>query len=164
MVHSVILHDLRSTHNVGSILRTCDGFGVVTVYIGGTSPYPKVQGDIRLPHMIEKQTNAIAKTSLGAEKTLQIIHYDDIYKLLDELRRTTSIVALEQAENSIPLNKMRTSRNITLLLGREVEGIEPTILELCDEVVEIPMHGTKESFNVAVATGIALYGLTSDHR
>lgn len=159
-VDSVIIHDIRSTHNVGSILRTCDGFGVRRVYIGGISPYPSVPGDTRLPHISAKLTKDIKKTALGAEETIEIIPYSDIYDLINQLKdRSISVVALEQTPNSIHLGDFELSSPISLLLGREVEGIDAEIIKLCSHAVEIPMVGQKESFNVSVATGIALYAL-----
>jgi 23S rRNA (guanosine2251-2'-O)-methyltransferase len=158
---SVIVHDIRSTHNVGSILRTCDGFGVVTVYIGGYTPYPTRPGDTRLPHISTKLTRDIAKTALGAEQTANIILYDDLSDLIHSLQKSdTSVIALEQSTTSANLADFdRADMDIALLLGREVEGIDREILAICDHTVEIPMRGQKESFNVSVAAAIALYEL-----
>jgi len=157
-MHTVILHNIRSTHNVGSILRTCDGFGIERVYIGGYTPYPRGSEDKRLPHIADKITKQIAKTALGAENTVQIILYEDIYELLEELRQDDySIVALEQNERSIALEQLPSKQSVALLLGSEVEGIETDLLTRADIIAEIPMYGAKESFNVAVASGIALY-------
>lgn len=160
---SVVLHDIRSTHNVGAILRTCEGFGIRTVYIGGYTPYPILENDPRLPHISAKLTKAISKTSLGAEQTLDIKLYDSIDSLLHlHKARGSEILALEQSVNSIPLHKYKPSADSALLvIGREVEGIDHEILQHCDTILEIPMQGKKESFNVSVATGIALYALAS---
>lgn len=157
----VILHDIRSTHNVGAILRTCDGFGVSKVYVGGFTPYPHVVQDTRLPHIYEKLTKDIAKTALGAEKTVDIELYDDLSSLMRSLRdKKVSIIALEQTPASITLSTFKKpAGDIALLLGREVEGIDQIYLSQCDYCVELPMKGEKESFNVSVATGIALYAL-----
>ena len=159
-INSVILHDIRSTHNVGAILRTCDGLGVATVYIGGITPYPKQTDDPRLPHIADKLTKDIAKTALGAEKSVDIIVYTDLEYLIQSLQdQDQLVVALEQAHNSIELSDFRSTKPINLLLGREVEGVDPEYLAHCDSIVEIQMHGTKESLNVSVACGIALYTL-----
>jgi 23S rRNA (guanosine2251-2'-O)-methyltransferase len=162
-IDSVIIHDIRSTHNVGSILRTCDGLGIQKVYIGGISPYPRTPDDTRLPHLSEKLTRDIHKTALGAEKTVQIITYNDVFEIIADLKgRGIAIVGLEQAPGSIPLNKITLDRPVSLLLGAEVTGIEATLLASCDKIAEIPMQGLKESFNVSVAAGIALYVLSAE--
>jgi tRNA G18 (ribose-2'-O)-methylase SpoU len=159
MVKNVIIHNLRSIHNVGAILRTCDGFGVSHVYIGGTSPYPRVPDDSRLPHIIDKQTSAIAKVALGAETSLRITHYNEVTLLLTELKSWTRLVGLEQDRCAIPLSTYHNSQPISLLIGEEVAGIETDLRQMCDDLIEIPMSGQKESFNVSVACGIALYAL-----
>jgi 23S rRNA (guanosine2251-2'-O)-methyltransferase len=159
-IDSLIIHDIRSTHNVGSILRTCDGFGVRRVYIGGISPYPRVPDDVRLPHIITKLTKDIHKTALGAEETIEIILYSDIFDLIEKLTAASiQVIALEQTPSSLPISKLVLTSPASILLGREVDGIEPPILTHCALAVEIPMQGKKESFNVSVATGIALYAL-----
>jgi tRNA G18 (ribose-2'-O)-methylase SpoU len=157
----VILHDIRSTHNVGAILRTCDGFGVSKVYIGGYTPYPHIDGDTRLPHIYEKLTKDIAKTALGAENTVEIELYKDLELLISELhKKEVLVIALEQSPTSVNLSTFtKPSSDIALLLGREVEGIDEAYLSLCDYSIELPMKGKKESFNVSVAAGIALYAL-----
>ena len=159
---SVVLHDIRSTHNVGAILRTCDGFGINTVYIGGYTPYPLIAGDSRLPHISAKLTKEIAKTALGAEKTVKIVLYPHLAELIQGLKKhNIRVIALEQSSNSVKLNHFKTDgRDMALLLGREVEGIDREMLDLCDHILEIPMHGQKESFNVSVSAGIAMYTLT----
>ena len=162
-VDSVIIHDIRSSHNVGAILRTCDGFGVKKVYIGGLSPYPKITNATRLPHIIAKLTKDISKTALGAEQSVEIIPYSDINNCIaDRHSEGLKVVALEQAENSTYLHEVPDFGGISLIIGREVEGIDPEILNKCDAIVEIPMYGSKESFNVSVACGIALYALCNN--
>ena len=160
---AVIAHNIRSTHNIGAILRTSDGFGVEHVYVSGYSPYPEVPNDSRLPHLREKLTAQIHKTALGAEKTVSCSFHDSIEQLLKDLRADGyKIAALEQSADSITLPDF-TDRpeKLVLLLGEEVHGIEPSLLELCDIILEIPMSGKKESFNVSVAAGIALYELST---
>ncbi len=155
----VIAHNIRSTHNVGSILRTCDGFGVSKVYFTGYTPYPKSKNDDRLPHLAEKINNQIHKTALGAELTLpsQKVEIMDIIKKLKS--EGFMIVALEQDKNSISLKDYTSPQSVAMLLGEEVYGIDKELMKLSDQVIEIPMSGTKESFNVSVAAGIALYQL-----
>lgn len=157
----LIVHNIRSAHNVGSILRTADGFGVSKVYFTGYSPYPTQPGDTRLPHIRNKLTEQIHKTALGAEATVPTEHADDIVNLLGRLKSDGyQLVALEQSENSINLPQFKPKPKCTLLLGEETKGITDDLIKMCDATVEIPMRGKKESFNVSVATGIALYQIS----
>jgi len=157
----VVLDNVRSTHNVGSILRTADGLGVSKVVLTGYTPYPKVMNDERLPHEITKQTNAIKKTSLGAEATMDIERHEDISDVIDSLKKTQyTIVSLEQNKLSTPINKLMIPNKVALIVGNEINGVNEQSLESSDFIVEIPMKGKKESFNVSVATGIALYELS----
>ncbi|MDR0980039.1 MAG: hypothetical protein LBM12_02730 [Candidatus Nomurabacteria bacterium] len=159
---SLALWNLRSTENVASILRTADGFGVANVYFIGTTPYPELPNDPRLPHIRKNMTQKIAKISLGAEQTLTLAHYDDIDKLYKVLPKSTQVIALEQAPNSHILpNLPPLSNEILLVVGEERHGLPSSELYKVSDTVEIPMRGQKESFNVAVATGIALYALTT---
>jgi len=157
----IIAHNIRSAHNVGSILRTSDGFGVSRVYCTGYTPYPTLVRDTRLPHIRDKLTAQIHKTALGAETTMPVTHADDILPVLDRLARDGyHIIALEQAPNSIKLpDFIPKSNKIALLLGEEVQGTPQDLLARCGTIIEIPMIGRKESFNVSVAAGIALYGI-----
>ncbi|HET9850629.1 MAG TPA: TrmH family RNA methyltransferase [Candidatus Saccharimonadales bacterium] len=156
----LIAHNLRSAHNVGSILRSADAFAIDQVYLSGYSPYPKQADDPRLPHLADKATKQIAKTALGAEKTVPLVHHGDIFKLLEQLRAEGfQITALEQSRKSIPLNDFQPGPKLAIIVGREVEGIEPEVLRTVDKIIEIPMLGTKESLNVASAAAIAMYDL-----
>lgn len=160
MNRSIILiaHNLRSTHNIGSIIRTADGLGVDRVICTGYTPYPKQPNDTRLPHLAAKITRQIDKTALGATNHLTVSHAPDIEETIKSLRTEGySIVAVEQGKNSIPLPEFTPPEKVALIVGREVEGIEPEILAATDVVVEIPMQGQKESYNVSVAAAIALY-------
>lgn len=158
----VIAHNIRSTHNVGSIFRTSEGFGVKKLILSGYSPYPKVEHDTRLPHISAKLTGQIQKTALGASDMVPFIYAEEPTSVIEQLRADGyRIVGLEQASNSILLNAYQPPQKICLLLGEEVEGISADLLKLCDDIIEIPMQGQKESFNVSVAAGIALYGLTT---
>lgn len=155
----VLAHNIRSTHNIGAIFRTAEGFGVEKIILSGYSPYPSVPQDPRLPHIHEKLTNQIHKTALGAEAIVPFAFLPE--PPLQALRKAGyRLVALEQADNSISLPDYTPSERIALLIGEEVHGVETQLLEQCDDIIEIPMHGQKESFNVSVATGIALYSLT----
>ncbi|MDQ3094228.1 MAG: RNA methyltransferase [bacterium] len=156
----LILDDIRSSHNVGSILRTCDGLGVEEVHLCGITPYPKSEKDDRLPHLAEKTEKQISKTSLGAEKSVKWHYSKDVTKTLDALRnKGYELVALEQTDSSVNLSDYSKPGKLALLVGNEVTGVSSAVLEICEASLEIPMHGDKESFNVAVAAAIALYVL-----
>ena len=155
----VIAHNIRSIHNIGSILRTCDGLGVTRVYCTGYTPYPEIPSDTRLPHLRAKITARIHKTALGAEKNVLVEHSVDLEPVLDKLaRQGYELAALEQSPRSTLLAHFTPRANkLALLLGEEVHGIPQTLLARFDSIIEIPMSGKKESFNVSVAAGIALY-------
>jgi tRNA G18 (ribose-2'-O)-methylase SpoU len=156
----VIAHNIRSTHNVGSIFRTCEGFGIKHIIISGYTPYPRQAKDTRLPHIAEKLTKQIHKTALGAEEMVSF-EYQESLDLHTLKNNGYTIVGLEQNDRSIPLEKYTSPDKIALLLGEEVEGISSDLIAKCDDIIEIPMSGQKESFNVSVAAGIALYALSS---
>ncbi len=158
----LVAHNIRSAHNVGSIFRTAEGFGVERIILSGYTPYPKVRADTRLPHISEKITNQIHKTALGAE-TLVPFSYEETLDLGTLELAGYQIVALEQAPTSVAISDYAPPDKIALILGEEVHGIQPDLLDQADAIIEIPMQGQKESFNVSVATGIALYALTHRH-
>jgi tRNA G18 (ribose-2'-O)-methylase SpoU len=155
----VIAHDIRSVLNVGAILRSAEGFGIQQVYLTGYTPAP----DRGLPHVRDKIARQLHKTALGAENFIKFGYRGNIVTLLSLLRNNGyQIVGLEQDARAVPLSDFRpTNTKIALLLGEEVHGIAPELRNLCDQLVEIPMSGRKESFNVSVAAGIALYHLTT---
>jgi len=156
----VIAHNMRSTFNVGSLMRTAEGMGVKSVYFTGYTPYPTRPGDKRLPHEFNKLTNQIHKTALGAEVSQAWDQFDDIAELLATLAsKGVPVVALEQSGRALPLNQYIAPTRIALLLGEEVNGIPANILETLDTHLFIPMKGKKESFNVVIATAMALYQL-----
>lgn len=156
----VIAHNIRSTHNVGSIFRTCEGFGVSKIILSGYTPYPKLATDDRLPHISKKLTDQIHKTALGAETMVPFEYKPDLD--ISSLKQAGyAVIALEQAERSVYLPDYSPPSKVALLLGEEVHGIDQSTLDKCDEIIEIPMSGQKESFNVSVAAGIALYGLST---
>lgn len=156
----LILHDIRSTHNVGSLLRTAEGLGVSKVFFTGYTPYPHTNGDTRLPHLSSKLSKQIHKTALGAEALIPWEVHEDVATVIHDLKTSGfSILGLEQTDKSVPLSSYSPAKKSALVLGREVEGIDRSILRLCDSVVEIPMRGQKESFNVVQAAAIALYVL-----
>ncbi len=156
----LIAHNLRSAHNVGSLLRTGEGLGVSKIYLSGYTPYPKLKGDARLPHIANKVHNQISKTALGAEGQSNIEHSSDIFQLISDLQGQNYLIcSLEQAPKSESLPTFKPPDKIALIIGREVEGIEPEILNVSQKILQIPMFGHKESFNVAAAAAMALYHL-----
>lgn len=159
----VILDNIRSAHNVGAIFRTADGAGVEKVYLCGYTPQP---WSIQLTKAGQAPTGPqaqIAKTALGAEQTVPWEHHTQAWRLIKKLKQAgVVIVALEQSEKSINYKKFKppVGKTIALILGNEVTGISKTLLAYADAVINIPMRGQKESLNVSVAAGIALYELT----
>lgn len=155
----IIAHNIRSTHNVGAIFRTADGFGVKKIILSGYTPYPLTANDTRLPHIARKLHDQIHKTALGAEAVIPF-EYQELPAIESLKQEGYRIVGLEQDKRSIDLPRYTSPDKIALLIGEEVHGISDDLLLLCDDILEIPMVGQKESFNVSVATGIALYHLS----
>ncbi|NCU33936.1 TrmH family RNA methyltransferase [Candidatus Saccharibacteria bacterium] len=166
----VLAHNIRSTHNIGSIFRTAEGFGVEKIIFSGYSPFPMFENEDfartnRLPHIAKKLDEQIHKTALDSERLVPFSISPDIFETIQGLKaQGYEIAALEQSADSIKLPNLKLEKDakIALLLGEEVEGIEKTLLEQCDTIIEIPMFGTKESFNVSVAAGIALYKIACE--
>jgi len=156
----VIAHNIRSCHNVGSIFRSCEGFGVERLYLTGYTPHPWYEGDPRLPHIASKLDKQISKTALGAEKLVPFTYDEHVQDAIKNLKKDGyRVIGLEQTPSSVPLPTFVASEKCALVLGEEVDGIPVDVQSLCDAFVEIPMKGRKESFNVSVATGIALYAM-----
>ena len=154
----IIAHNLRSCHNVGSLLRTAEGLGVETVFLTGHTPFPAVQDDKRMPHIVRKQDSQISKTALGAELSQAWQQSDQINPVIKDLKTKGFVIAaLEQTDSSVLLPKYDVPAKFAIILGREVEGIEPEVLKLSDVCLEIPMFGSKESFNVVQAAAMALF-------
>jgi len=143
----VILENIRSLHNVGAIFRTADGAGWDKVYLTGYTGCPP--------------DRRIEKVSLGAEEFLPWEHVDSAEKLCEKLKKEEfKIIALEQSDRSEDIFTTKCEEeNIVLILGNEVDGVSEEILNMCDQHLEIPMHGKKTSLNVSVAAGIALFAL-----
>ena len=155
----VIAHNIRSTHNIGALFRTAEGFGITKIILTGYSPYPILDTDSRLPHIREKLHTQIHKTALGAEALVPFEYVaEPPIKALKQSGYT--IVGLEQDVRSVLLQNYQPPVKIALLIGEEVAGITADLRAVCDDLIEIPMVGKKESFNVSVATGIALYALS----
>jgi tRNA G18 (ribose-2'-O)-methylase SpoU len=160
-----ILHNIRSIHNVGSIFRTADGAGVRKLYLCGITPAPFDRFKNIRPDF--------AKVALGAEKLVAWAAEKDTAATIAALKKDGyEIFALEQSPRSVPYYKAFDDqvshggdavrgggKKIALVLGAEVDGIPDDLLALADRVIEIPMHGGKESLNVSVAFGIAAFGL-----
>ena len=161
----LVLDNIRSTYNVGAILRTFEGFGGTYVVCSGVTPCFVRPG--LLPHLAEKLEHQIGKTALGAEKTLRIEYSDSILEFLQAAKAASALIlGLENnlsdsrvIELSRVSERVRGCRRVVLVLGEEVSGISTEVREVCDLFAEIPMRGKKESFNVSVAAGIALYEL-----
>jgi 23S rRNA (guanosine2251-2'-O)-methyltransferase len=146
----VLLHNVRSAHNVGSIFRTAEGAGVSKIYLSGYTPQPIDRFGRVQP--------AITKTALGADKFLKWEYYRNPYAVIAKLREEgMHIVGVEQAAASIDYRKFKPKKSTLYIFGNEVRGVSPALLKKCDAVVEIPMHGKKESLNVAVTAGIILF-------
>lgn len=141
-------------------MRSADGFGVDQVYLTGYTPYPEHKTDKRLPHIVKKTSGQIAKTALGAEKTLKWQYAEDVIQVLQNLRNDGFLIAaLEQTAAAVELPKFKTSKDTVLIVGSEVGGLEPEVLNIASVHLTIPMLGFKESFNVSVAAAVALYHL-----
>ncbi len=142
----LILPDIRSCHNVGAMFRTADAFQVSKIFlVGYTASPPKIQID---------------KVALGAEKWVPFEKVDDLESLLKSLKeKGIEIIALEKNKKSKDISKIKPKKPIALIVGNEVGGISEDILKICDKVVHIPMYGKKESLNVSIAAGIAMFEL-----
>lgn len=155
----VILDNVRSAHNVGSIFRTADGAGVHKLYLAGVTPSPVDRfGRVR---------EQIAKTSLGASETVaweRVGSGEDrataeLIALVGQLKANGyQVVAVEQAAESVPLKDFSPVQKVAYIFGAEVEGVQPDVLAAAAQVIEIPMQGQKESLNVSVVAGIVLLG------
>lgn len=145
---AVLADNLRSAWNVGSILRSADGFGFTHAYLCGITPTP------------EKEE--VKKTALGAEKYVTWSAHKDAVKLADQLKiEGWAIWTLELTNSATSLAKANLHRKTVLVVGNEVTGVDPGLLNLAEQIVYLPMRGGKRSFNVSVAFGAAAYALTS---
>jgi 23S rRNA (guanosine2251-2'-O)-methyltransferase len=142
----VVLDNVRSMHNVGSIFRTCDGFAVEQVCLCGITGRP--------PH------REIEKTALGATQSVNWTFYTDTLQAVEQLRKDGyRIIAIEQAEKSIMLNEFvaKKEEKYALIFGNEVNGVSDEVMKVIDACIEIPQFGTKHSFNIVVSAGIVLW-------
>ena len=148
----LVLNNLRSVYNTGSLFRTADAAGVVHIHLVGTTPTPTDRfGRVR---------KDFHKTALGAEEVVPWTYHETFEECAEHLRQFGVImVALEQDETSITYNRIPIDQSLALVVGNEPEGFSEEDLLLCDFVAEIPQYGEKESLNVAVAAGVALFDL-----
>ena len=148
----VVLDNIRSVYNVGSIFRTADALGVTQIFLCGCTPTPVDR--------FGRERKDLAKVALGAEKIIEWEHVENTVELLKELKKKkVFIVAIEQDKKSIDYKKIKIKYPLAIVMGTEVDGIDKKTLKLVDVIVEIPMVGKKESLNVSVAFGIAGYGI-----
>ncbi len=149
----VILHNIRSLHNVGSIFRTADGAGFEKIYLSGITPKPVDE--------FSRARKQLAKVSLGAEKYVLWEKVKSTTTLIDNLKKDGyKIFALEQSKTAVPYYKHGSIiEKSCLVVGNEVKGLPSSVLQRADKILEIPMFGAKESLNVSVAFGIAAYQL-----
>ena len=142
----VILDNVRSLNNVGSVFRTSDAFLVKAVYLCGitaTPPHPEIH-----------------KTALGAEDSLEWYYFEDTNAAVDKLHEEGYIVyAIEQVENSIILSDLQLNKDCkyAVVLGNEVKGVQQSVVDKCDQSIEIPQFGTKHSLNVSVTAGLVIW-------
>lgn len=160
----LVLHNIRSVYNVGAILRTAEGLGVERVVFSGYTP--RYDDAALLPHLREKLNHQIAKAALGAEGMVPQVAVPDLPSWLTEQKdQGWTVIGLEnnlapeEEARKLVLGAPVEAKKVVLVLGEEVNGIPADIRECCDYFLEIPMVGRKESFNVSVATGIAVWGL-----
>jgi len=150
----LVLHNIRSAYNVGAILRTADGAGVTRVYFSGYTPVPAKKNKIH----ISSAEKMIAKTALGAQESVDWEKINDLENLLKEFKnKKIKIISLESINGATNLKNFKAQFPLALFLGNEVDGVPKEILENSDEIISIPMKGKKESLNVSVAAGIAIY-------
>jgi 23S rRNA (guanosine2251-2'-O)-methyltransferase len=147
----IVLDNVRSQSNVGSIFRTADAFLTSAVYLCGITAKP--------PH------REIQKTALGATESVTWKYYSETTDAIKDLREAGyNIVGIEQAEGSVGLQDFRINKGAqyALIFGNEVNGVDQEIINLCDQCVEIPQFGTKHSFNIAISVGIVLWELNKN--
>lgn len=148
-MRKLILHNIRSAHNVGSIFRTAEGAGVRKIYLSGYTPAPIDR--------FGRKRKDLAKVALGAEDMIEWEKSDDIQTLISNLKKDGRVIAVEQSPDSVDYTVFSEPESVTYIFGNEVEGIEEDVLNSVDMIVEIPMKGDKKSLNVSVSAGIILF-------
>jgi tRNA G18 (ribose-2'-O)-methylase SpoU len=155
----VILDDIRSAHNVGSVFRTADAVGAEKIFICGVTPAPIDKFD--------RPVSDIAKVALGAEKSIPWERTTSAATLARLLKKDGYfVIALEQSAGSVDYRSVKVPKGVpvALVIGSETEGVSKSVLKIADMTMEIPMVGKKESLNVAVAFGIAAYALVFNNK
>lgn len=153
----IVLDNVRSAHNVGSIFRTAEGAGVAKIYLCGYTPTPIDRFGREMPE--------IKKTSLGASAMVPWEQCDNITQVLGSLKeRNVQIVAVEQTVQSVSMYDIVWPSHTAFIFGNEIEGVSPQALKLSDVVVHIPMAGLKESLNVSVSVGVIVYVYDMAHK
>lgn len=148
----VLLHNVRSAHNVGAMFRTADAAGVSRIFLSGFTPAPRDR--------FQRPVKEIAKTALGAELTIPWEYMVDPMEIITKLKTEDFVVVgIEQDKRAVDYKTYVPSEKTLLLVGSEVEGLSEKLRGECDVLLEIPMYGEKESLNVSVAFGIALFRL-----
>lgn len=143
---TVVLDNIRSLHNVGSVFRTCDAFRIEKIILcgnTGTPPHPEIH-----------------KSALGAEYTMDWMHHSDTVEVISTLKNEGyTVFAVEQAHNSVSLDhlSLQTGVRYAIVIGNEVKGVQQVVVDGCDRCIEIPQFGTKHSLNVSVAAGIVIW-------
>lgn len=144
----IILDNVRSLHNIGSVFRTADAFLIEKIYLCGITASP--------PH------RDITKTALGATKTVAWEHRTNTSEVVEELQRSgIKILAIEQAENAVMLNDfaVESGEKYAVIFGNEVKGVQQELVNAADAIIEIPQLGTKHSLNISVSTGVVIWDL-----
>lgn len=140
----IVLDNVRSFNNVGSVFRSADAFRIEAVYLCGITPQP--------PH------RDIQKTALGATETVTWKYFEKTIDAVKSLKEDNwQIWAVEQVENSISLDNTEPSPKTALIMGNEVEGVQQEVIDQCDGCIEIPQIGSKHSLNISVSTGVVLW-------
>lgn len=148
----LVLHNIRSAYNVGSLLRTADTAGVSEVLLCGITPTPHDR--------FGRARKDIAKVALGVEQTVSWIHEEDTRTAIEHLKiKGVTVVAVEQTPTAVSYTMYKNKKKAptAFILGEETNGLPEEVLTACDAIVEIPMYGKKESLNVSVAGGIVLF-------
>lgn len=155
----VILDNIRSAHNVGAIFRAADGAGIEKLYLVGITPQPTAK-----KLYLTDAEKTLRKTALGAEENVSWQSVKTIGPLLKKLKEEGYVlIALEQSKQSVDYRSWQPPRGglVALIVGNEIEGVSTNALKQCDAIIELPMRGKKNSLNVSVAAGIAMYHLSA---
>jgi tRNA G18 (ribose-2'-O)-methylase SpoU len=151
----VIADNIRSAHNVGSILRTSDAAGIDKIYLCGITPIPQPKRGV----------DRVSKISLGAEKSVDWEYYKETWRIIEQLKKEKyKIVVLEISEDVKDYKNFFPSFPLALVVGNEVRGLSKKILSRADTILDLPMHGSKKSLNVSVAFGIATYKINESRK